>query len=76
MWMKPNHLYTTLVKKSAKKCCALDPMPTTLVIKCIDVLLPVIKQMINLSFKNVSLPDVWKEALVNPLIKRYDLDLV
>ena len=29
-----------LIQKSAKKSCALDPMPTPLVIKCLDVLLP------------------------------------
>lgn len=34
-----------LVKKSAKKFCALNPLLTTLVIECIGVLLPIIKQI-------------------------------
>ena len=38
----------TLIQRSSEKCCALDPMPTKLVSNCIDVLLPAIKQMINL----------------------------
>ena len=53
-----------LVEKCAKKFCALDPMPTPLVAECIDVLLLVIKQMINQSLETASFPDSWKEALV------------
>ena len=35
---------TALVQKSGKKSCALDPMPTGLVVKCLGTLLPVSKQ--------------------------------
>jgi len=38
-----------LIQKSAKRSCALDPMPTPLVVKCLDVLLPSITRIINLS---------------------------
>ena len=65
-----------LVKKCAKKHCALDPMPTPLVAECMDVLLPVIKQMINQSLETASFPDSWKEAIVNLLLKRHGLDLL
>ena len=65
-----------LVKKCAMKHCALDPMPTPLVAECMDVLLPVIKQMINQSLETASFPDSWKEAIVNPLLKRHGLDLL
>ena len=51
----------SLVKKSSKKSCAHDPMLTTLVTVCIDVLLSVFKRVINANF-----PNAWKEALVNP----------
>ena len=37
------------VRKSAKKSCALDPMSTSLVVGCLDVLLPVISRIVNLS---------------------------
>ena len=57
-----------LVQRSSKKCCAFDPMPTKLVSDCIDVLLPTIKHIINLSLDNAYFPHVWKEA------KRFGLD--
>ena len=63
-----------LVQRSSKKCCALDPMPTKLASDCIDVLLPTIKHIINLSLDNAYFPHVWKEALVNPLLKRFGVD--
>ena len=41
-----------LIKKAAKKSCPLDPMPTSVVPEVLDVLLPVITNMINLSFES------------------------
>ena len=41
-----------LNKKAAKKSCPLDPMPTSVVLEVLDVLLPVITNMINLSFES------------------------
>ena len=38
-----------LIESSAKKPCKLDPMPTPLVVNCIDSLLPIITKTINLS---------------------------
>lgn len=40
-----------LINSSTNKSCNLDPMPTSLVIDCIDVLLPIITKMINLSLE-------------------------
>ena len=39
----------SIVMNLAKKSSAPDPIPTPLVVKCIDVLLPVITKMINIS---------------------------
>ena len=39
----------SLIGKSSKKTCHLDPMPTPLVVECLDAPLPVIFRMINLS---------------------------
>ncbi|CAB4005804.1 Hypothetical predicted protein [Paramuricea clavata] len=36
---------TALVQKSGKKSCALDPMPTGLVVKCLGTLLPVLTRI-------------------------------
>ena len=56
-----------LIEGFPKKSCTLDPMPTSLVINCIDVLLPVITKIINLSLESGSFASNWKCALVNPL---------
>ncbi len=58
-----------LITKSGKKSCALDPMPTSLVTECLDVLLPVIIRLINLSLESGSFPDNWKHAEVHPGLK-------
>ena len=65
-----------LLLKSTKKSCALDQMPTNLVSECLDVLLPVLTKMINLSLKSGTFPEDWKEALVSPLLKKDNLDLI
>ncbi|CAB4033811.1 Hypothetical predicted protein [Paramuricea clavata] len=51
-----------LVMKSAKNYCSLDPMPTPLVMDCLDTLLPVITHLINSSLANGYFPKNWKEA--------------
>ena len=42
----------------------------TLVVGCLDVLLPVISQIINLSLSSGHFSDKWKEALVIPILKK------
>ena len=60
-----------LITKSGKKSCALDPMPTSLVIECLDVLCPAITRMINLSLDSLIglFPDNWEHAEVRPGVK-------
>jgi len=52
----------------------LDPIPTPLVVECLDVLLPVVNRMINLSLQTGSFPDTWKHAEVRPLLKKPNSD--
>ena len=47
-------------------------MPTYLMLKCQDILLPVITSLINLSLETGQFPDVWKEAIGYPLLKDVD----
>ena len=49
-------------------------MPTSLVVGCLDVLLPVISQIINLSLSCRHFSEKWKEALVTPILKKPGLD--
>ena len=65
-----------LINSSTKKSCTLDPMPTPLVVDCIDMLLPIITKMINLSLESGLFADDWKFALVLPLLKKPGLDLL
>ena len=55
-----------LIGRSSKKTCSLDPMPTSLVVECLDVILPVITRMVNLSLQSGNFPDTWKLADVRP----------
>lgn len=59
-----------LIANANKKTSSLDPMPTSLVVQCEDVLLPVITRLINLSLDSGLFPDAWKLADVRPLLKK------
>ena len=63
----------TLVSSASKKHCALDPMPSSLVSDCLEVLLPVITKIINSSLVHGYFPQDWKEALVKPLLRKAGL---
>ena len=62
-----------LISNTGKKYCALDPMTTPLMLECLDTLLPVITSQINLSLECGVFPDMWKEAIGYPLLKKVDL---
>ena len=59
-----------LITASSKKSCLLDPIPTKLLNECVDVLLPPITKIINLSLDSGYFPRTWKCALVRPLLKK------
>ena len=65
---------SALIRKFAQKPCPLDPMLTSLVVGCLDVLLPVISRIINLSLTCGHFSEEWKEALVTPILKKPGLD--
>ena len=65
-----------LITSSNKKSSSLDPIPTKLVIECLDVLLPVITKMINLSLESGIFPCIWKEADVQPRLKKQGLEVL
>ena len=65
-----------LIGCSPKKSCMFDPMSTSMVISCADVLLPVITKMINLSLNSGEFADDWKCGLINPILKKPGLDLL
>ena len=63
-----------IILNSNSKYCTLDPIPTSLVKSCLDTLLPTICRIVNLSLQTSCVPDNFKHAIVNPLIKKQSLD--
>ena len=61
------------IKESPAKTCSLDPWPTFLVKRCINILLPWFTKLVNLSFQNGVFPKPFKNAIVTPLIKKTSL---
>ena len=51
------------------------PLPTSLVVNCLDELLPVITAVVNLSLKEGYFPSEWKDAIVKPLFKKAGLSM-
>ena len=59
---------------ASPKSCELDPVPSSLLFECIDVLLPCITHVINSSLSSGCFPELFKSAVVRPLIKKPSLD--
>ena len=64
-----------MVMKSNKKSCSLDPVPTNLIVDCIDILLPILTKLINFSLVTGEFHSHWKLAIVRPLLKKPGDDL-
>jgi hypothetical protein len=63
-----------IVNESKVTSCKLDPVPTSFLKVLIDVLLPILTNIVNLSFKEGSFPSNLKKALIVPLLKKTSLD--
>lgn len=56
------------------KTCALDPLPVSVLTKCLPRLLPVITDFVNHSLDEALIPNLLKTALIIPLLKKTNLD--
>ena len=63
-----------LVMSSPSKHCNLDPIPTWILKYHIDILLPAITNIVNLSLESSIFPQLFKSAMVKPLLKKPSLD--
>ena len=63
-----------VIIKGNSKCCHLDPIPTTLLKECIDLLIPSLTQIVNTLLKTCSFPESCKFATLVPLLKKSSLD--
>ena len=63
-----------IIMNSKATTCKLDPIPTSLLKILIDVLLPILTIIVNLSFEDASFPLELKKALIIPLLKKLGID--
>ena len=65
-----------IIHRSPSKSCEDDPIPTTLLKNILQSVLPVLTALVNGSMQTGVFPDDLKQALVKPLLKKANLDLV
>ena len=58
----------------ASKSCELDPVPSRILLGCLDLLCPVIWRIVNLSLETFVMPTDLKQAVIRPLLKKPSLD--
>ena len=63
-----------ILKSSPSKSCDLDPILTSLVKECADILITPITKIVNYSITEGSFPNCFKMAYVTPLQKKPSLD--
>jgi hypothetical protein len=63
-----------IISKSPNKSCSLDPLPTWLLKKCSQQLLPLLTHIVNVSIATGHVPSDFKCAQIRPLIKKIGLD--
>ncbi len=63
-----------LIQQSPAASCGLDPLPTWLLKENLEVLLPVLTELVNLSITTGIFPSEMKEAVITPLLKKATLD--
>ena len=63
----------SLINSWRLKTCILDPLPASKMKDCMDSLLPVLTQMINISIETANVPVQLKEAMIRPKLKKESL---
>ena len=64
-----------MVMAAPVKSSSLDPIPTFLLRECIDVILPYLTAIVNMSLCCGYLPASQKMAVVTPMLKKASLEL-
>ena len=63
------------ILKETKKTCVLDPLPSCVFTLCIDVLTPIVTNIINASIIQAHVPLSMKAAIIRLLLKKSSLDV-
>ena len=67
---------SSIIESARKKSCSLGPIPTWLLMKCDQFVLPTITSIINSSITLSHVPSTMKSAIINPLLKKLNLALL
>ena len=59
-----------LILSSSSKSCDLDPIPTSVLKNCLEILITPITDIINISMDSSTFPQNFKEDHVKPLLKK------
>ena len=59
-----------LILSSSSKSCDLDPIPTSVLTTCLDILVTPITDIITISMETSTFPQKFKKAHVRPLLKK------
>ena len=62
----------TLLSKS----CVLDPLPSSIIKQCTDLLLSIITNIVSISLREGCMPTCLKSAVLSPLLKKPDADVL
>ena len=63
-----------IIKSRKIKTCAQDTFPAELLEACLDKILPALTEVVNISLTTGSIQGL-KDAVITPLLKKYDLDI-
>lgn len=63
-----------VIQASPTKSCDLDPWPTWIVKQHLDIVAPMLTQLINCSLSSGEFPHSWKMALITPILKKPGID--
>ena len=61
------------VNTIGRKSCELDPIPAPVLCSCKDILLPVLKDIVNMSLQSGHMPTQLKQAILKPKLKKDSL---
>ena len=70
------HDIIKLINQSPSKSCELDPIPTTILKEVLPSIAPLFTSIVNESMQTGVFPQDLKEALVKPLLKKANLELI
>ena len=65
--------FTASIRLLSERHCVSNPIPTSLLKDCVDVLAPSLVEFYNKSLRTGSVSAMFKAAYITPLLKKYDL---